>query len=102
MRPYKTGVEAEKTMTLTKDSKTTIIKEFKKNENDTGSCQVQIALLTERINALGGHFKQHVKDNHSRRGLLKLVSTRRRLLTYLQREDTQEYQKILGRLKLRK
>ncbi len=89
-------------MPLTKEAKSTIIKAFRANEKDTGSCQVQIAILTERINSLGEHFKLHLKDNHSRRGLLKLVSTRRRLLTYLQREDLQEYRKLIERLKLRK
>lgn len=89
-------------VSLTKESKTTIIKEFRANDKDTGSCKVQIAILTERINALGDHFKQHVKDNHSRRGLLQLVSKRRRLLNYLQRENIQEYRKIIDRLKLRK
>lgn len=89
-------------MALTKEAKTTIIKTFKTNDNDTGSCKVQIALLTERINSLGDHFKAHVKDNHSRRGLLKLVSTRRRLLNYLQREDAGEYRKLIDRLNLRK
>jgi len=89
-------------MSLTKESKTTIIKDFQQNDKDTGSCQVQIAILTERINTLGDHFKAHVKDNHSRRGLLMLVSKRRRLLNYLQREDIKEYRNLLERLKLRK
>lgn len=89
-------------MSLTKETKTTLIREYRTNDKDTGSCQVQIAILTERINALGEHFKLHLKDNHSRRGLLKLVSKRRRLLTYLQRENLQEYRKLIDRLKLRK
>jgi len=89
-------------MSLTKESKTTIIKDYRQNDKDTGSCQVQIAILTERINTLGDHFKAHVKDNHSRRGLLKMVSKRRSLLNYLQREDIQEYRKLIDRLKLRK
>ena len=89
-------------MSLTKEVKTTLIKDYRTNDKDTGSCQVQIAILTERINSLGDHFKLHLKDNHSRRGLLKLVSTRRRLLTYLQRENIQEYRKLIDRLKLRK
>ena len=89
-------------MSLTKDVKTTIIREFRANDKDTGSCKVQIALLTQRINALGSHFKSHTKDNHSRRGLLMLVSKRRRLLNYLQREDIQEYRKLIDRLKIRK
>ena len=89
-------------MSLTKEAKSTIIQAYRANDKDTGSCQVQIAILTERINALGDHFKQHLKDNHSRRGLLKLVSTRRRLLTYLQREDLGQYRKLIERLRLRK
>ena len=89
-------------MSLTKELKHNIIETYKKSEKDTGSCQVQIALLTERINSLGDHFKRHAKDNHSRRGLLKLVSTRRRLLNYLQREDDTEYRRLIDRLKLRK
>jgi small subunit ribosomal protein S15 len=89
-------------MSLAKVEKTNIINEFKANEKDTGSCKVQIALLTERINSLGDHFKSHQKDNHSRRGLLKLVSKRRRLLNYLQRENVDEYQRLIDRLKLRK
>jgi len=89
-------------MALAKEAKSTIIKQFKQSDQDTGSCHVQIALLTERINSLSSHFKQHVKDNHSRRGLLKLVSTRRRLLNYLQKEDAAGYRTIIDRLKLRK
>ena len=89
-------------MSLTKDVKLQVITSYKQSENDTGSCQVQIALLTERINALSEHFKFHLKDHHSRRGLLKLVSTRRRLLHFLQQENSNEYRKILDRLKLRK
>lgn len=89
-------------MSLTKEAKSTIIKAYRANDKDTGSCKVQIAILTERINALGDHFKMHLKDNHSRRGLLMLVSKRRRLLNYLQREDLQEYRRLIERLKLRK
>lgn len=89
-------------MSLTKDAKTTLIKQFRTNEKDTGSCQVQVAILTERINGLGEHFKHHLKDNHSRRGLLMLVSKRRRLLGYLQRENLPEYRRLIDRLKLRK
>ena len=98
----KDGRKDSPLMSLTKDAKTNLIKEFQTNEKDTGSCQVQIAILTERINALGAHFKQHVKDNHSRRGLLMLVSKRRRLLRYLQRENLQDYRKLIDRLKIRK
>lgn len=89
-------------MPLAKEVKTTIVRQYGASDKDTGSCQVQIALLTQRINDLGDHFKAHLRDNHSRRGLLKLVSKRRRLLNYLQRENSQEYRKIIDRLKLRK
>jgi small subunit ribosomal protein S15 len=89
-------------MPLTKDVKTAIVKEYGDAETDTGSCKVQIALLTERINSLSSHFKAHVKDNHSRRGLLMLVSKRRRLLNYIQNNDSAEYQALIERLKLRK
>ena len=87
---------------LTKQKKARAIKETAVHEKDTGSPEVQIALLTQRINDLGDHFKAHLRDNHSRRGLLQLVSKRRRLLNYLQRENSQEYRKIIDRLKLRK
>ncbi len=89
-------------MVLVKDKKKEIITTFKKHEGDTGSCSVQIALLTERINSLSGHFKTHKKDHHSRRGLLRMVSVRRRLLEYLKRTDSKEYQEIIKRLDLRK
>jgi len=89
-------------MTLTKDKKQTIIKDYKINESDTGSVHVQIALLTERINGLTDHFKTHKKDHHSRRGLLRMVSQRRKLLKYLQKHDAEEYQKIAEKLKIRR
>ena len=89
-------------MTLAKDVKASIIKHYQSSANDTGSCQVQIALLTERINSLSDHFKKHSADKHSRRGLLKLVSRRRRLLNYLQREDTKQYRDLIARLNIRK
>jgi small subunit ribosomal protein S15 len=89
-------------MVLTKEKKETIIKNFKINKNDTGSVQVQIALLTERINNLTEHFKMHTKDHHSRRGLLKMVSQRRRLLNYLQKQDSDGYDKIIDKLDIRK
>lgn len=89
-------------MALTSDSKSTIIEDFRTHESDTGSPEVQIALLTHRITYLTDHFKTHGKDHHSRLGLLKMVGKRRRLLDYLKRKDFNRYQKILGRLGLRK
>ncbi len=89
-------------MVLVKEKKAKIIEEFKVNARDTGSAEVQIAILTERINLLGDHFKLHKKDFHSRRGLLSLVGTRRRLLNYLKKKDTKKYEEVLGKLSLRK
>ncbi|MFA4989609.1 MAG: 30S ribosomal protein S15 [Candidatus Omnitrophota bacterium] len=89
-------------MVLLKEKKAKIIDEFKVNARDTGSAEVQIAVLTERINLLGEHFKLHRKDFHSRRGLLALVGTRRRLLNYLKKKDSKKYVEILGKLSLRK
>jgi len=85
-----------------KEKKAKIIEEFKVNARDTGSAEVQIAILTERINLLGAHFKFHKKDFHSRRGLLSLVGTRRRLLNYLKKRDTKKYEEVLEKLSLRK
>ena len=79
-----------------------IIKKFGREASDTGSSEVQVALLTARINDLTGHFKVHVKDHHSRRGLLKLVSRRRRLLDYLKRTDVEKYAGLIKELGLRK
>ena len=87
---------------MVKEKKNEIVKSFKVHDKDTGSSSVQIALLTERINSLSGHFKAHKRDHHSRRGLLRMVSLRRRLLDYLKRTDQKEYQGILKRLDLRK
>lgn len=89
-------------MALVKEKKKELIKEFKANEKDTGSPSVQIALLTERINTLSSHFKTHKHDHHSRQGLLRLVSVRRRLLEYLKRKDQKGYQDLIKRLDLRK
>jgi small subunit ribosomal protein S15 len=91
-----------KSLVLEKNKKTKIIEEFKVHARDTGSVEVQIALLTERINILGEHFKQHNKDFHSRRGLLSLVGRRRRFLQYLKEKDTKKYEEVLKKLKLRK
>jgi small subunit ribosomal protein S15 len=82
--------------------KTSIIEKYKTHEGDTGSPEVQIALLSERINQLTDHFKTHKKDHHSRRGLLKLVSQRRRQLDYLKRIDIERYRSLISRLNLRK
>ena len=79
-----------------------IIDEFKVHARDTGSAEVQIAILTERINSLGDHFKLHKKDFHSRRGLLILVGTRRKLLKYLKQKNVKKYEDVLGKLHLRK
>lgn len=89
-------------MVLVKDKKTKIINDFKTHPRDTGSAEVQIAILTERINSLGGHFKSHKKDFHSRRGLLSLVGRRRRLLNYLKNKDMKKYEGVLEKLNLRK
>lgn len=89
-------------MVLLKERKKELINSFKVHSMDTGSAEVQIALLTERINSLGDHFKHHKKDFHSRRGLLKLVGTRRRLLKYLKKKDIKGYEEILEKLNLRK
>jgi small subunit ribosomal protein S15 len=87
---------------LEKVKKTEIIDGYKIHPKDTGSAFVQIAILTERINSLSKHFEQHKKDHHSRQGLLKMVSTRRRLLAYLKKNDTKRYEELLSKLGLRK
>ncbi|MFH1198664.1 MAG: 30S ribosomal protein S15 [Candidatus Omnitrophota bacterium] len=89
-------------MALVKENKTKVIDSFKVHARDTGSAQVQIALLTERINTLGDHFKAHKKDHHSRRGLLSMVGSRRRLLKYLKEKDVKKYEEVLEKLNLRK
>jgi small subunit ribosomal protein S15 len=89
-------------MSISIAQKQKIVTDFKIHEKDTGSPEVQIALLTERINQLRQHFDAHKKDHSSRRGLLKLVSRRNQLLKYLTREDRTRYQQIIGRLGLRK
>jgi small subunit ribosomal protein S15 len=87
---------------LDKGKKTEVIDKFKSKEGDTGSTEVQVALLTERINQLTGHMAANRHDYHSQRGLLKLVGQRRRLLSYLNKQDTKRYQKLISKLKLRK
>jgi small subunit ribosomal protein S15 len=89
-------------MSLQVAQKAQVVKTYQRAGNDTGSPEVQIALLTERINSLGEHFKSHVKDFHSRRGLLKMVSQRRKLLDYLKRSDADKYRSVIERLGLRK
>ena len=84
---------------LTKDK---IIGEFQKKKNDTGSSEVQIALLTKRINSLTEHFKKNKKDNHSREGMIKLISKRRRLISYLKKKNLKRYDEIIKKLNLRK
>jgi small subunit ribosomal protein S15 len=87
---------------LAKETKIDIIGQYKVHDTDTGSPEVQVALLTQRINDLTEHFKTHGKDNHSRRGLLKLVSQRRRLLDYLRGKNVERYREVIGRLGIRK
>ena len=89
-------------MAFTKETKTTVITDYKLHENDTGSSEVQIALLTNRLNYLTEHFKTHNKDHHSRQGLLKIVSRRRKLLDHLKKEDANRYQQIIPRLGIRR
>lgn len=89
-------------MVLLKIKKTELIDEFKINKDDTGSADVQVALLTERINELSGHLTKNTKDHHSRRGLLKMVGHRRRLLDYLNESEPKRYQEIIKKLKLRR
>jgi small subunit ribosomal protein S15 len=89
-------------MSLTKESKAEIISEYRRAESDTGSAEVQIAVLSKRISGLTEHLKTHKKDHHSRRGLLMLVGRRRRLLDYLRREDIERYRTLIGRLGLRR
>lgn len=89
-------------MALAKDRKQTVIKDFKIHDKDTGSVQVQAAILTERINGLTEHFKTHKKDHHSRRGLLRMVNQRRKLLDYLKRHGAEEYNKLIDKLNIRK
>ena len=89
-------------MALTKDRKTNIIENYKTHDTDTGSPEVQVAMLTDRINQLTEHLKIHKKDHHSRRGLLLLVGQRRRHLNYLSHNDRERYRTIIGRLGLRR
>jgi small subunit ribosomal protein S15 len=92
----------ESTMSITAERKTALVKEHATKPNDTGSPEVQIAILTERINNLTGHFKSHHKDNHSRRGLLKMVSQRRSLLDYLKGKNEGRYRTLIEKLGIRR
>jgi small subunit ribosomal protein S15 len=89
-------------MALTKESKKKVITDYRHGKTDTGSVEVQVALLTERINGLSGHFEKNAKDHHSRYGLIKMVSQRKKLLKYLRQIDSDRYQNIISRLDLRK
>jgi small subunit ribosomal protein S15 len=91
-----------KAMALAKEAKEQIVTDFRTHEADTGSPEVQVALLSKRINDLTEHFKTHKKDNHSRRGLLKMVSQRRSMLDYLKRIDIERYHQVVARLGLRR
>ena len=88
-------------MALSKDAKTKIVAEYGRGDGDTGSSEVQIALLTERINELTEHLQMHTKDHHTRRGLLKLVGQRRRLLNYLKKTDIERYRDLIAKLEIR-
>ena len=89
-------------MTITKERTTVLVKRFGANENDTGNPAVQVAILTERINSLTSHLKEHKNDKHSRRGLLKMVSKRRSLLDYIKGKDAQAYLDLIAALNIRK
>ena len=89
-------------MSITAEKKTELVKKFARSEGDTGSPEVQVAILTERINNLTEHFKDNKKDNHSRRGLLKMVATRRKLLDYVKSRDEERYKALIGELGLRR
>ena len=89
-------------MTMVKDQKTALISDFARSDTDTGSPEVQVAIMTKRIEELTEHLKVHTKDHHSRRGLLMLVGKRRRLLDYLRKEDVERYRALIARLGLRR
>ena len=92
----------EDIMALSSEQKTEVVKQFQRGDGDTGSPEVQVALLSARIDQLSGHFKDHIHDHHSRQGLLKMVSSRRKLLDYLRNKDQARYQDLIARLGLRK
>lgn len=101
MRLAHSGPTVEDTL-LSNERKTEVISTYRTHDSDTGSPEVQVAILSDRISYLTEHFKTHVKDHHSRRGLLKLVGQRRRLLDYLKRKDTERYSDLIRRLGIRK
>jgi small subunit ribosomal protein S15 len=101
-RPLPPVLKGAHTMSITPDRKQELVKEFATGNGDTGSPEVQVAILTERIKNLTGHFQTHKKDNHSRRGLLKLVSQRRKLLDYVKRNDEARYKSLIERLGIRR
>ncbi len=92
----------ESSMAVTTDQKAQVVRDYQRAAGDTGSPEVQVALLTARINDLADHFKAHVKDHHSRRGLLRMVSRRRKLLDYLKQNSVESYRTLIERLGLRK
>ncbi|MDH5408510.1 MAG: 30S ribosomal protein S15 [Gammaproteobacteria bacterium] len=89
-------------MSMSAENKANIVSEYQRSSNDTGSPEVQVALLSNRINDLSGHFKSHIHDHHSRQGLLRMVSQRRKLLDYLKKKDVQRYRDLIASLGLRK
>ena len=89
-------------LSITAEEKAKVLKEYATNDGDTGSPEVQVAILTSRINTLTEHFKTHKKDNHSRRGLLKMVAQRRKLLDFLKNKEEQRYKDLIGRLSIRR
>ena len=89
-------------MSLSKEKKKKVISDYRRDKHDTGSAELQVALLTERINGLSDHFKAHTKDHHSRYGLIKMVGQRKRLLSYLHKTNPESYRKLIARLDLRK
>jgi small subunit ribosomal protein S15 len=99
---FSTPLFKERSMAVTTADKAQVVKDYQRGANDTGSPEVQVALLTTRINQLTDHFKSHAKDHHSRRGLLKMVSRRRKLLDYLKRTNLASYKTLIERLGLRK
>jgi len=102
VNPTRSGPTVEGTFVLTNEKKTDLIGTYRTHDADTGSPEVQVAILSERISYLTEHFKTHAKDHHSRRGLLKLVGQRRRLLDYLKRKDADRYAELIRRLGIRK
>jgi small subunit ribosomal protein S15 len=99
---FATPIRRNPTMSITPDVKEALIKDYATKAGDTGSPEVQVAILTSRITTLTEHFKTHSKDNHSRRGLLKMVSQRRKLLDYVKKKDEARYQSLIGRLGIRR